>query len=40
MWRVDYESTRRFHEALQAIGGDSEWLHLPERGITGNPTCR
>jgi hypothetical protein len=36
MWREEYESTLRFHEALHAIGGDSEWIDLPARGIVGN----
>jgi hypothetical protein len=36
MWREEYESTLRFHEALSAIGGDSEWIDLPALGIIGN----
>jgi hypothetical protein len=36
MWREEYASARRFHDALLAIGGDSEWIDLPARGVTGN----
>jgi hypothetical protein len=36
MWRDEYASTRRFHEALLEIGADSEWIDLPARGIAGN----
>ncbi|MEY9930035.1 hypothetical protein ABH926_004677 [Catenulispora sp. GP43] len=36
MWRDEYASARRFHDALRSLGADSEWIDLPARGITGN----
>lgn len=32
-----YEGTmRKLHQRIQELGGDSTWLHLPEKGIYGN----
>lgn len=36
MWREEYSVARRFHDGLRAAGCDSEWIDLPEQGITGN----
>jgi hypothetical protein len=36
MWRGEYASARRFHDALCDLGADSEWIDLPAHGITGN----
>jgi diaminopropionate ammonia-lyase len=35
-WVDLYRSARRFHEALIDLGGSSDWIDLPERGIHGN----
>lgn len=35
-WANLYSSTRRFHDALLAAGGQSTWIDLPDHGVTGN----
>lgn len=35
-WVHSVPNVRRWHDALRAAGGDSEWIDLPARGIRGN----
>jgi len=35
-WQREYQSSRRFHDALVEAGGSSEWIDLPALGVHGN----
>jgi pimeloyl-ACP methyl ester carboxylesterase len=35
-WAQQYFGAQHYHDALRTAGGQSTWLHLPERGVRGN----